>query len=636
MMKKLFLWLLIWAFGLAGFASADKLPEWAAPLAGIACEGYDTREIHAVCLLDQAAATFDASGEMETRYRHAYRILTPDGESRGTLVVPLRRGAKISGIRGEVQYPNGEVKSIRDKDTVETQIDSVLFTDVRKRVIILPSVTKGSLICLEYTVREMDEFPSIRWFFQGRDPVLQSRLTVTLPEGGTLSWKAVNLKDFQPSVTGPVYVFSREQVPARPEETMSLPLENLAEQVCIRVTVPKPGPEVRQAGSWPEMANWYRDLTRDRTRVTATIRQLAETICPAGTAPGDKIQKLCNWVQTQIRYVAIQMGQGGFVPHFPDEVQEKKFGDCKDKAFLLMTLLRSQDIPAWPLLCSYRDDGEVDPETFWPYSFNHCIVALEYPAGHLHYFDPTSDTAGYPYLPASLTGSWGLLVHEEQGRLVRLQDQQEAAVTVRAELALSDTGHLTGTVREEYTPNARQSLRSWLRDLNEQERLEGWQRIMADRMPHVVLKKVEWENIFDAAAPLVVKYEVEIRNACKPAGRMLLLNPWVARDLPALSFPGKERKEAILLRELAYRFDYRLTLSYPGNLTLVEEPETVTLKTGFGDLEVVSRKEENRLVVEKKFTGRDVLLEAGQYPEVKKFFNKIRDAREAELLFAKK
>lgn len=79
-------------------------------------------------------------------------------------------------------------------------------------------------------------------------------------------------------------------------------------------------------------------------------------------------------VQEQVRYVALAMGEGNYVPASADEVWRSRYGDCKGKTALLLALLHGLDIEAIPALVSTRlGDGlnERLPLISW---FDHIIV----------------------------------------------------------------------------------------------------------------------------------------------------------------------------------------------------------------------------------------------------------------------
>jgi hypothetical protein len=92
-----------------------------------------------------------------------------------------------------------------------------------------------------------------------------------------------------------------------------------------------------------------------------------------------KISKLVNYVQDDIRYMGIESGIGSIKPFSPEQVVKQRFGDCKDKSLLLVWLLKDIGIEkAYPALVNTVMQNEVDRDFASNQVFNHCIVTFEY------------------------------------------------------------------------------------------------------------------------------------------------------------------------------------------------------------------------------------------------------------------
>ena len=94
---------------------------------------------------------------------------------------------------------------------------------------------------------------------------------------------------------------------------------------------------------------------------------------PTGQASAEAAKACYDSVRDEIRYVAIEVGLGGWRPHPAALTQERRFGDCKDNSILLVSRLRNAGVPAWPVHVLTRDHGPVDPD-FPSFDFNHVIT----------------------------------------------------------------------------------------------------------------------------------------------------------------------------------------------------------------------------------------------------------------------
>jgi hypothetical protein len=93
----------------------------------------------------------------------------------------------------------------------------------------------------------------------------------------------------------------------------------------------------------------------------------------------EKINKIINYVQDDIRYMGVESGIGSIKPFPPDKVVKQRFGDCKDKSLLLVSLLKKIDIEkAYPALVNVSMKHDVDKLYPSGEVFNHCIVKFDY------------------------------------------------------------------------------------------------------------------------------------------------------------------------------------------------------------------------------------------------------------------
>ena len=209
--------------------------------------------------------------------------------------------------------------------------------------------------------------------------------------------------------------------------------------------------------SWNEVAAWFAGLMIPRSapgpEVTSTAAEM------------ESDRDLAQFVQKKIRYVAIEIGIGGYRPHFARDTLGKKYGDCKDKVTLLDSLMRSKGRRLYPVLI--RTEGiELIPEFPSPLYFNHVIAAVpiseaeaHFPAvlhhpelGRLLLFDPTDERTAFGELPPSLQGTMALLVGPEQGFLVETPVSVPARNRVirTGRFELTSEGLLKGRVSERF------------------------------------------------------------------------------------------------------------------------------------------------------------------------------------------
>lgn len=127
---------------------------------------------------------------------------------------------------------------------------------------------------------------------------------------------------------------------------------------------------ISSLSSWDQFAEWYRRLAKGADEIDDSVKKMASQLADGADSRLDKIKRDFEFVSA-LRYVAIETGVQGFRPRTPAQVLSNHYGDCKDKANLLVALLRAQGIEANFVLVNRGLDTDVN---FPRWQFNHAIA----------------------------------------------------------------------------------------------------------------------------------------------------------------------------------------------------------------------------------------------------------------------
>ena len=120
--------------------------------------------------------------------------------------------------------------------------------------------------------------------------------------------------------------------------------------------------------NWKEVVNWALPLY---TYPKESVKEIARLI-PQKKDKKDAITSYIRFVQNKIRYLGFEDGINAFRPHHPKKVFNQRFGDCKDKSLLLVSLLRNIGVEAYPcLINTYLKDSVLSE-----LPFNKCLQPL--------------------------------------------------------------------------------------------------------------------------------------------------------------------------------------------------------------------------------------------------------------------
>ncbi|HET9449947.1 MAG TPA: DUF3857 domain-containing protein [Aggregicoccus sp.] len=329
-------------------------------------------------------------GGQQTHYAHFARTFTSEGGvAEGAQLHfgfdPTYQRLTVHGVwrvRGGERrsiFEPGEVKVIQQERRLEAQ----LYDGSLTALLFLKDVREGDTVEYAYSVTGSNPVFAGHFsaFVDARygQPVDLWRYRLLWPEGRTLHVKAHGAK-LTPQV--------RSSAPGEREYTWSQErLEALVTDDDLPSWYqPFPYLQLSDYGSWEAVAAWALPLFQ--AREDASVKQEAERIGREHAGAEARLLAALRFTQDQVRYVGLELGPNSHQPHAPGEVLARRFGDCKDKALLLVTLLRHLGIQAAPALVSTESKQTLDALLPTHSAFDHAIVRAQL-AGKVYWLDAT-------------------------------------------------------------------------------------------------------------------------------------------------------------------------------------------------------------------------------------------------------
>lgn len=137
---------------------------------------------------------------------------------------------------------------------------------------------------------------------------------------------------------------------------------------------------------WQEVVEWARGLYRVDAPLDAELRAVVSRL-QARPSEAERVAAALEFVQSEIRYFAVALGESSHRPSEPTAVLKRRYGDCKDKSLLLITLLRALGIESHPVLLRLGWRRGLDVMLPSPLVFDHAIVVAKV-GGRSHFLDP--------------------------------------------------------------------------------------------------------------------------------------------------------------------------------------------------------------------------------------------------------
>jgi transglutaminase-like putative cysteine protease len=400
----------------------------------------------AVILLDAGRTSVDSDGRVEYMLHVQILLLTWEAiDGYGQVEVPYSEDLlDFELLYGRTILPSGEVVELEEAGIrISSRAEGggeEAYSELKTVTLSMPSLRPGAVIDYAYTL--VEESPVIegeffdQWLFEWYEPVQRSEYVLDVPQGKDFGW-VVSGRVLEPEIQSSsgrvVYTFRAEEIEAIEYEVdMPSPLA-----IGSYVTA-------SSVGSWDDVAAWWWGLVRDKLARTDELTSLAAELTAAAVTDEERTSQLFDFVAREVRYVSLHLSASGYEPRPVEDTLATRYGDCKDQAVLLVSLLNSAGIEAYPVLIGtepgYRLDWSTPPA---PIPFDHAIVAVPSGKGGWRFLDPTCSFCTSDFTDEAIRDLPALLVSEHPavlGAQVHTDAPLASESMVRCEL----TGMLDG------------------------------------------------------------------------------------------------------------------------------------------------------------------------------------------------
>ena len=622
------------------WASGDA-PQWMHTLVGATLPAYDEKT-DAVLLYSETSVTVLSADKIRTRVREAYKILRPRGRNRGTVVVYLNPQRKLKSLRAWCIPAQGKDFEVKDKDSIEESAGTEggeLITDVKFRIIRIPAPDPGNIVGYEYEVEEQPFFLQHVWHFQQYDPAREAHYSLELPSGWEYRASWLNHAEIKPAETGgnEMHWTVSDVIGIREEPEMP-PSSGVAGQMVVSFFPPGGTSRKNELASWKDMGLWYGNLVEGRLDASVPIKQEVAALTASRSGTLGKMQVIAEFVQHNIRYVAIELGIGGLQPHASPDVFSNRYGDCKDKATLTRTMLHEIGVESFYVIINH-ERGAVTRDSPAHNGFDHAITAIQLPAGladpsliatvqhpklgKLLFFDPTDEMTPFGQIRGALQANYGLLVTPEGGELIQLPQQPSHMNSIQrtAKLTLDPTGTLKGDVKEVRLGDRASSERWRLRTVTKDtDRVKSIENLLGSSLTSFRITHATVINLQQTDQPFGFNYSFESENYAKNAGDLILLRP---RVVGSKSSGILETKEP---RKFAIEFDGPLQdtdnfeITIPAGYVVDDLPPAVDTDYSFASYHSRTDAKGSVIHYTRTFEVKELSVPVERAEELKKFY----------------
>ncbi len=631
--------------GLPGTAIGGSPPPWMQAQVSAPTPDHNEKT-NAALLYAETVLTVQPDGRRKHLERRVYRILRNEGQEVGTVRVDFDGRTRINNLHAWSIPKEGKPYEVGLRESLETSVygveDGELVTDLRTKLLRVPAAIPGSIVGYELETLEVPLGLTDEWLFQDTLPVRETHYTLQLPPGWSFKPTWINHPEETPSRTagGQTEWVLRDLKEIRIEDNMP-PWRGIAGGLVVSLTPPN----TQQQGfqSWHEMGTWYQGLVQGRTDSSAQIRQRVVELTQSAPSQLAKMRALASFVQKEIRYVAIELGIGGWQPHPAADVFAHRYGDCKDKVTLLNSMLKEIGVESYYLIINTAR-GSITEGTPANLGFNHAILAIRLPPaaedpallavsthaklGKILIFDPTDPLTPLGGLRGELQANYGLLVTPEGGELIRTPQLPLGvnAVERTAKMTLDENGTLRGDIHEVWSgdraSHQRAAAQAATRDTDVIKPVE---RVAADSFSTYDILKASMANARVNDRPFEWHYSIEAPNYAKSAGELLLVRPRVLGSKSSSLLETVEPRQHPIEFEGTERDTDVFEIALPAGYDVDEIPPPVNVDYGFASYRSKTESVGHTLRYTRTFERKELSVPVSKAEQLKKFYRIIND-----------
>jgi len=342
--------------------------------------------------------------ENETFFHSVRQILTVAGVQNGaTLTIDFNPSCQSLTLhwariwRGTQHLDRLDTNNVKIVQQ-ERDLDQSVLNGEKSVILVLDDVRVGDIIDYSYSIQGENPVFGGHFFsvipVQMEQPAERLLTRVLWPSQRHLYAKAHGCSVQPAMVAGKEaveYVWDLRQVPG-------VALEDSLPAWCD----PEPWVQLSDFKTWAEVNQWASALFR----ITSPFSpELSRKIAEWKRIPDreQQILTVLRFVQDEVRYFGIEIGASAEKPADPSAVFSRRFGDCKDKSLLFVTILRALGIEAYPVMVNATLGRAIDDWQPSASAFDHCIAVVQCD-GQTYWLDPTMNYQRGPlavhYLPS--------------------------------------------------------------------------------------------------------------------------------------------------------------------------------------------------------------------------------------------
>lgn len=542
---------------------------------------------------------------LHTEVHQRIKIYTQDGVSWADIAIPFHKEGNISKLKA---YTYNMV----DGKVVENQLENNnIFTEdinkyTKRKKAAMPSVGPGSVIDIEYEVKEPASLSFRPFYMQYAIPVNYAEYNVEIPEYFTFNKSAKGLPlpmEIKKSTRNGIISFlTPGERSTRPGGTTASSSSSITYNINTETYIAKNVPALKTepfvtnmsnyrtfinyelsflrypggrsysySDSWDNIADKLMISDNFGQQIDARLGDLNDLVETAIALPAEERYKRIYY------YVRDNYSWNGYFGEQTDKGLRKllsdKTGNIAEINLLLINLLKKAQLEVVPVVMSTRENGFLNL-THPSYTQLNYVIALLRLDGKKIYLDATDEGLSAGFLPERALNLDGIVIEDNRkANRIEIENPNTGTTTVIALVKMNEDLSVSGKARITRTDYYASEFKSYYKS---KERKEGYQKSLLDRHPDLEIIAIDHVGLDTVANRIIETIEMEIQGQASKTSDMIYLNPMLIWQGNENQFKSEKREFSVFYNSKGIE-KYILTITLPEGYAVNSLPEPVKL-----------------------------------------------------------
>lgn len=596
---------------------------------------------NAVVRLEQMDFNLINDGEAVYQTILAVTILNENGDRYSGFFDYYNSFRDIRSVEGNLYDASGKkIRSLKKKDIQDLSGVSEISLMEHNRIKQHNFYYKVYPYTVEYIVEVKQNgtmfYPD--WNPQGAEyvAVQKSIFSIAGPQAYEFRHQAYNY-DGKPTVKSEkgknIYTWQIENLPAFVKEPYAPSISSFVPTVLVGPTAFEMEKYKGNMKSWKDFGLFMYQLISNRDQLPDNVKAKVHQLVDGLNNTEEKVKVLYNYLQTNSRYISIQLGIGGWQPFEAKFVAEKKYGDCKALTNFMLALLKEAGIKSDYALIYAGDGNEFMYKDFPSSQFNHAILCVPMQKDSI-WLECTSQDVAAGYMGSFTGNRYALLVNEKGGHLVRTpsyaaQDNQQIRV-INATLLPDAT--LQIKTKNTYTGLQQDDIHSMISSLSK-DKVKEYLHDNFNLTTYDINNfdyKVQKERIPSIQETL----DMTVYNYATITGKRLFITPNILTRSGSRPQANDKRKYDVYL-SMPYVDIDSVTIAIPTGYKTESVPKDISLQSKFGTYSVNCKVLADKIIYYRKMQLDSGVYPAASYNELVNFYQSVYQSDRTRIVLVK-